>query len=262
MKLSILLLLASLSMGNDSPVYTIKPTNTKSMYTQKLIDVVKNWTAGSADFCKASSLPHQIYIQGIKTPGREYYVGFRKCMIVKAPLEKIMAAHDDIENYQKLYPGFKEVKVVSKTAQESVLEWEKEIPVFFVPNIKYEIYYASDKSNPERTVYRYQFKKGERLKFNDGIEVLEKKPDGTVAYSNYEFYEADYGVALGIQAASVEQVWKESAEGGYRSNFALRFKSENPSWSFEKVNKEAEKLLEQVKERKIEYLDKWEQIIK
>jgi hypothetical protein len=217
----------------------------QSEYTSQLLNLVKTWPV-AREFCHAKTEPEEVQTMGITTPERPYYVGFQKCMIIHAPIEAVEAVKDDVEHYKDLFPGFKNVRVVSKEGNKTVLAWEREIPVVFV-NIQYQINYLVDKSTPGRAFYRYQFKGGDRIKFNDGIEVLEAQSDGTTLFTNFEFYEADYALGvLGIQVASAEHVWQESLKGSYLSIFSIRLKAEHPDWSYDHIDKERQVLLTKV----------------
>ena len=196
---------------------------------------------------------------GIRTPNHPYFVGFKKCMLISAPMANVEAVIDDEGDFQNLFPGLAGVKVVSRDGNRSVLEWERKIPVFFVPNVKYQIGYLADKSNKNRTVYRYQFIEGDRLKVNDGIEVLEKLGDRLTRFTNYEFYEADYGLGiLGIRAVSAESAWNESLKGGYLSIISIRFKAEHPDWTYEHIREAAEAEVKKIDVDKVPYLDSWD----
>lgn len=246
----------------DSPakkpmIFEVETENRKSQFTEALIEALKVWPK-PREFCKAEDGPFQTHTVGIRNPERDYSIGFKKCMIIDAPVAKAAAVIDDFANYQKLFPGFKTVIQMSQTQEETVLEWEKEIPFFLASNIKYQMAYFSNEPQSGRKFYRYQFRKGDRLKYSDGIEVFETLPNGKTLFTNYEFYDADYGIGLfGINAVSAQTVWKESLEGSYRSILSIRFKAEHPQWSYEKVKSEAEVILKKIDLAKVEYLENW-----
>lgn len=228
-----------------------------SPYTSRLIGLLKDWKAATS-FCHADTDPLAITMVGIRTPNRPYFVGFKKCMLVSAPMAAIEAVIDDEGDFQNLFTGLAGVKVISRDGNRSVLEWERKIPVFFVPNLKYRIGYLADKSNKNRTVYRYQFIEGDRLKLNDGIEVLEKLNDRLTRFTNYEFYEADYGLGiLGIRAVSAESAWMESLKGGYVSIISIRYKAEHPDWTYEHIRDAAEAEVKKIDMDKVPYLESW-----
>ena len=185
-----------------------------SPYTERLIALVQNWPM-AASFCPPDTDPAAISMVGIRTPDRPYFVGFKKCMLISAPMANVEAVLDDEADFPKLFSDIAGIKVVLREKNFSVLEWERTIPLFFFPNLKYRIAYVADKSNQKRLVYRYQFLEGDRLKLDDGIEVLEKVGNGLTRFTNYEFYEADYGFGIfGIQGLSAERVWRESLKRG------------------------------------------------
>jgi hypothetical protein len=251
-----LILLAPPLSASEGPVHPIdeKLDGPESLYTAKILKIIKDWPAGR-EFCHPEKEPQEVQTIGIRTEGRPYYVGFKKCMLIHAPLAQVEAVKDDVEHYQKLFPGFKEVRLIERDGNKMVLSWKRDLPVFFVPAIEYKVNYVVDKSTPDRRIYRYQFKGGDRIKFSDGIEVLESRGPNLTLFSNYEFYEANYDVVLGIKAASAERVWKDSLEGSYLSIFSIRLKSEHPDWDYPRIEKERKTLVDKMPPDAAKYTD-------
>ena len=232
------LLLGSQPSAASVQFLTERLDGPQSRYTDSLLRMANEWPA-ARKFCDLEMNATDIKSIGIKTEGRPYYVGFKKCMVIKAPLKAVAAVIDDAEHYGSLFPGFEKVEVVGKSPHRTIVSWERAIPVIFVPNIRYEINYLAEVMSPTRKFYRYQFRKGDRLRFNDGLEVLDEISPTTTLFTNYEFYEADYGIGIfGIKAASAETVWKESLKGGVLSLLSIRLKSEHPDWNYPKVAQE------------------------
>jgi hypothetical protein len=249
--------LAAIASGSEPPLHPIdeKLDGPESLYTEKILKLIKEWPKGRT-FCHAQNEPQEVQTIGIRTEGRPYYVGFQKCMVIHAPLAQVEAVKDDVEHYQKLFPGFKEVKLVEQDGNKMVLSWKREIPVIFVPAIEYKVNYVVDKSTPNRRIYRYQFKGGDRIKFSDGIEVLDSLGPNVTLFTNYEFYEANYDVVLGIKATSAERVWRDSLEGSYLSIFSIRLKAEHPDWDYPRIEKERRLLVDKMPADAAKYTDK------
>ncbi|MBI1860704.1 MAG: SRPBCC family protein [Deltaproteobacteria bacterium] len=225
----------------------------QSLHTDTILQLIKNWPAGR-NTCSGD--PTLIQTTAIATPGRPYYVGFKKCMIVKAPLTAVEAVMDDMEHYEELFPGDKRVTILSTEGNKVILGWERKIPIFFVPNVKYEITHLS-KRTPTQRIYRTQLRKGDRLLFSDAvvfIETLDSK--GTTLYNNYEFYEADYGIGLlGISAVGVDKAWQEGLKGSYLSLLSVRYKAENPDWDYHRIEKERELAIKSYDVENVPYPD-------
>lgn len=222
--------------SSDYPL-DLKLDGPQGLYTDALLQLIKQWPEGRK-FCQLKDEPLEIQMIKLPTEGRPYYVGFKKCMNIQAPLATVAGVMDDVEHYEQLYPGDKKVQILSRDRNKTTLAWERKIPVFFVPNEKYQMNYLSASSGPGIKMYRSQLKQGDRLRFSDAIVVIEASGPKSTLYTDYEFYEANYGIGLfGINAVSSESVWKESLEGSYLSLLAVRFKAEHLDWDYEHVAK-------------------------
>ena len=55
-----------------------------------------------------------------------------------------------------------------------VTAWEQRVPVFFVPNVKYEMYYLVHQSSADHRSYRYQLKDSKDLIKSDGVILIDR----------------------------------------------------------------------------------------
>ena len=149
----------------------------KSPYTPYVIKLIKNLPAipvkKSLDL-SASSNPVQL--ECFETPGNRDYIGVKQTMIVQASLNKVEAVLDDFNHYKDLFPDFEDVHVVSQDRNQVLIAWEQRIPVFFLPNIKYQSLYVFEKPSPNRKIYRYQLKEAGKIKMSDGLIVIDSIP--------------------------------------------------------------------------------------
>jgi len=217
----------------------------KSAYTPILLELAKNWAKsgtprefGPALYNSLGGNPLKMVC--VATSGNSFYIGLKQFMRVQAPLEKVEAVLDDIAHYKDLFPDYDDIHVISRDDNYVLTYWEQHIPLFFVPNAKYEIGYIVDKSNPNLALYRYQLHKGDSLKTNDGLIIVEREPGGTSRYSEFDYYDANWGVA---KALGVAKIWRESAEGLYASDVAVKIKAEHPEWSYSKIADDTAEIL-------------------
>ncbi len=202
----------------------------KSDYTDTLIQTYREWPKG-ANFCgslrKEPRLIHDYLVPTAKDP---YYVGQKKCLTIQAPLERVLAVLSDYSQFTKLFPGFRSVTALKPAWPDTVLlHWEIIIPLFFVPDQSYDIAYATmvKKGRPKVAFCRYQLYQGNRLQFNDGLDILESAGRNVTFFYNVEFYKADYSL-IGINTVTAKDVWEESIKGTFRSLAAIRLRSEFP----------------------------------
>ena len=210
----------------------------RSRYTDALIETVKRWPVRDLIPPRKDKFP--VGIQCYKTKGKETYIGIGQSMVIHAPLAAVDTVLADIDHYADLFPGYKDIHIVSRDANRLVTYWEQRVPVFFIPNVKYEMWYLIDHSRPARIVYRYQLKKaGHVVKESDGVIIIESLDKDTTSYTEFDFWDAEYGLLAAVGGAN--RIWKDSVELLFRSDLAILLKAENPTWSYEKIREEAEK---------------------
>ncbi|MGK5089164.1 hypothetical protein WDW86_16560 [Bdellovibrionota bacterium FG-2] len=184
-------------------------------------------------------------MERIETPNNEFYIGLQQRMWVNAPLERVEAILDDVKGYQEIFPDLDDVHVVSRTNNMFVTFWEQHVPVFFIPNVKFEMNYIVNKPSTDRKIYRYQLRKGQHLKKNNGAIIIERDKSSDskdkTRYTEFDFYDADWGP---LKTLAPGRIWKESIGGIFVSDLAVKLKAENPSWPNQKVKEESKKLME------------------
>lgn len=170
-------------------------------------------------------------------------------MWVNAPLEIVQSILDDVDHYKEIFPNFDDIHVVSRDRNRLETYWEQHIPLFFVPNTKYQMSYVVDHSVPDRVVYRYQLAKADAIKVDDGLIVIDKDPTPgssvRTRYTEYDLFDADWGV---LETIAPGKIWKESVEGFYLSDIAIKLKAEHfngaDAWSNKRVMKESKSILD------------------
>lgn len=215
----------------------------ESAYAPILTSKIRGWPPAEVqdDAKNPGTDGNPVRLQCIETPGSRFYIGLEQHMRVNAPIEKVAAVIDDFAHYQELFPDFDDVHVVSRDGNRIVTFWEQHIPVFFVPNVKYEVIYLVDASRADRRIYRYQLAKENHIKKNDGMIVIESDGPSRTRYTEYDFFDADWGP---LTTFAPGKIWGGAVEGIYLSDVAIQLRAEHPDWSFKQVSKESRKLLE------------------
>ena len=160
MKWSALFFGAGLAAAADTPKVAPKyPIDSvmegpQSIYTPLMVELVKAWPPRDIDYSAKDESP--VRIHRLDTPGQRFYIGAEQVMFIKAPLARTEQVIDDIDHFKDLIPDFKDVHVTARDSNKFYVFWEHIIPVFFLPNVKYETVYLTDKSSPTRKIYRVQ----------------------------------------------------------------------------------------------------------
>jgi hypothetical protein len=187
----------------------------------------------------ATSVEDPLALRCLKNPSAPKHVGIEQTMRVAAPIANLVAVIEDFVHYRDLLPDIAEVRKLpgSKDGDHFVLRWEQIVPIFFIPNIVYEMDYTVERT-ALRVVYRYKLKSG-GLKGNEGYIALEEK-NGETHYFEQDFIDAHWG------PLSTERVWRESVRGIYLSDVAIKLLAENPTWSYAKIKAEAQRAYERI----------------
>jgi hypothetical protein len=243
----------------DSPLGGVE-----SPYTKILIDLVRNWSPqgppkGWAQVESEDENP--VHLKCIETPGNPDYIGVAQYMTIHTALQQVEEVLDDINHYDQIFYGFEDIHLVSQEGNRLLTYWEQKIPVFFIPNVSYQMQYVLDKTATDRKIYRYQLYQSGSIKKSDGLIVIEKSHEKRLGKSNlnslttlgeqdvestsyyeFDFYDADWGI---IKTLAPGRIWKDSVESFYLSDLAIKLRSENKHWSANQVVQESKKTLSQ-----------------
>jgi len=241
MKPLLFLLLAVCSVGTSAHPGDEQLDGPQSVYTEWLAKVLKSWPVKRSVLDSATPLE----LTCIGTPNEEKYIGMLQHTTISAHLSAVEKVLDDVAHYKDLFPGIVDVRVVpgSQDGKRFATAWEQRVPVPFLPNVTYELSHLVDKSSPGLVIYRYKLRRGDKMLASDGMVVLEALGPETTRFTEYDFFNAQWGV---LPAAVV---WRESLRGAFLSDVAIKLKAENPGWSYERVTSEAERLIAPESER-------------
>jgi hypothetical protein len=174
----------------------------------------------------------------VATPGDAKYVGIVQQMEIAAPLSAVKAILDDVPRYKDLFPDCVDVHEVpgSRSGNRYVTAWEQRVPVFFLPNTRFELTYLVSWIDEGRVVYRYRLARPGDLTNSDGVIALEAAGPERTRFTEYDFFNAQWGLL------PEGMVWREALRGALLSDLAIKLKAENPAWPFARIASESERL--------------------
>ena len=241
MKILLIWLLAACTSEAIAQPLAEKVDGLDSMYTGWLSHVLRYWSPKGFE----SESTRSLTLTCIATANEDKYVGMLQRMTIRAGISVVENILDDVAHYRDLFPGTVDVQVVpgSRNGNRFVTAWEQRVPVFFLPNVTYELAYLVDKTTPGRAVYRYKLRRGDKLTASDGMVVLDAVGPDTTQFTEYDFFNARWG------PLPTALVWRESLQGAFLSDVAIKLKAENSSWSYERIASEGERLIQSEAER-------------
>lgn len=201
----------------------------ESLYSNEIAKRLSTKPTSQFDFSKIDK--DSLNIQALASPGNEYYVGFELTMHVNTSIDRVSKVIEEFDDYVNYFPDYKEIRTIEKSDGRWVTYWEQVVPVFFIPNIKFQLIHERRMINPNYISYRYQLKEANLLSACDGIIFLEAASPNT-KYTEYSFSETKTGI---IRMAGVNAIWHDSFKGYYLSTMGVKLRSENPTWEFKKI---------------------------
>lgn len=202
-----------------------------SPYTEAIAAAAANWPPAELGELKRALEPdkEQVALLCFVTHGDDLYLGLAQYQVIAAPFDRAVAALDDIPGYVGIFDGLLVSRVEQKEEGRLSVFSEQRIGVPLARNEKDEIiYWISEQAAPRRKVYRYQLKSSNHLRSDDGLIVVEAAGSGKTEYTEYDFYDADWGLA---RALGRDRIWKENIRGLAQTTLAIRLKAEHPDWS-------------------------------
>jgi hypothetical protein len=218
----------------------------KSKYTD-VVDKASRMKPSSPEYAS-----NDVTLKCWTLPENELYMGVEQRFHIKAPIESVVKVLDAVNEYVDLFPGYKKVELRNSTPNHFTVFFEQKVPLFFVPNIKFEMLYEKDTGLPTEVVYRYQLKETGKVKASDGFLMLVKTQKNETDYIEYDFLDAEWGLG---GALGKDKLWSEVVEGIYWSDLSIRKKSESTELSAKAARSAAkeelldEKINECVKKR-------------
>jgi len=209
------------------------PAAPKSVYSAGIDELMQQWPPPGLP---EKPGPEPFESRTFSLPEHPSYVGVQAVLWIHSSLDRVSRVVEDIDNYDKIFSGYKTVSVLGRNSSNLRSYWEVRVPVFFIPNIRYELSYEISAPHAAMKVYRYKLLKSNKVKFSDGVVVLEEKTPGLVRYAEFDFFDIDWGI---LRFFARDRVWKGGLETAILSSLGIKFRSENPGWQNEQVLKEA-----------------------
>lgn len=176
-----------------------------------------------------------VALRCVATPGQPKYVGIVQRMEIDAPVEEVDRILADLSHYRDLFPDLVDAHEVpgSRDGNRYRTAWEQRVPVFFLPNTRYELTYLEARGPDGRVAYRYRLARRGELTHSDGAVVLEPAGPGRTRFTEYDFFDARWGLI------PESMVWRESVGGAFASDLAVKLRAEHRDWSYARVAAEA-----------------------
>ncbi len=243
--LSIVLLSVSIAIADPLPK--------ESPYRKSLMALARTWPPPSDKMPIKPTADTPIEITAIRYSDDPWYVGVRKRMIIDAPLSRVEKVLDNIDDFEIMFSEFDEIRIDKRESNRVLSYWDRPAPMIFAGRIQIKLAYYYDKSKKNRKLYRIELVASDNLYFMDGLIVIEKFGKNKTKYTSYDFSLAKLGIAKII---GVQGLWNRSFEGVVKGDMAIKYRSEHPTWTKDKIEDQRTRMAESLNKKAIQSVDK------
>ena len=181
-----------------------------------------------------------IQVTALYTENDHLYIGFEQSFVINASMDRVSAVIEDFKSYPSMFNDIVKAEIIKRDDDSRfILRQEQKIPVFFIPNLVYDMSYNTVRSSDKAKFYIYRLCGGKGMKYNDGIIMLKKISKDKTALYELDFVLADWS-ALG--SISKNLIWKSVIEGGLQANIVIKLRSENPGLEISRCKEAAKKI--------------------
>ena len=250
MRIALFMMMSSLPINTanaaDSAPFAVDSElpGVKSSYTESMIKIARAFALNAPIAVGRKDHPftgnEALSVRCFSTPGNNLYMGVEQKMEIHAPLEVVQTILDDIDAYEGIFDGLKDVRVTQREKNRLMTHWIQDSPAFFIPNTEFDLIYLLDQSSPNRRIYRYQLAKAGSMKLDDGLIMIERQSAAVTNYYELDFFDAAWGIAASI---GENKLWTDVIEGIALSDLPIKLSSENREWSHPKIKEEAKRSL-------------------
>ncbi len=208
-----------------------------SPYSEKLSEKMGQI---NAEFIQNHNLEKKtIALQCINNSKDKIYIGLGQFMLIKAPLKLVTETLESFEKYPMWFQGLMKNSARPQIKKgEYLVESEQTVPIPFVNNIKTTMIYSIQKLE-KNVLIRYQLKSSNNLLYYDGFIELQELSSGEVAFVEYDYILADWGMA---KLLGSDSIWAESLKGIVQTDLAIKLRAEKSNLADQEVREKSKSL--------------------
>ena len=215
----------------------------KSIYSSQ-IDELSESQISELIVKNPSRRDQKITLTCLASDSFKYYIGLWHSLAINAPLKQVAEVLDNFNHYSEVFEGIKDAKIIKKNGPENmIVEFENKAPVFFVPNIHYQMEYEIFPLK-KKIIYKYHLSslfKQKNILFSDGLMFLEEV-NGVTMFYELDFFNANWGL---VEKMAGPSIWHDSIKELVVSDFELKIKAENPKNSTSEKKRNIKNLLDE-----------------
>ena len=144
---------------------------------------------------------------------------------------------EDYDHYKDLFEDtvYVHVSPIPNGLRES---WEQKAPAIFLPNTRFVVNTLIRDELPKRKVWHSRLVSSNQLTGNDVFVAVYPLDKDRSYYWEVDFINAKWGILSSIAMSSI---WSGGIEATAVSDLAIKFRAENPAWSYSLVRDFAKK---------------------
>lgn len=208
-----------------------------SIYSQKVYKLFQNNIV-----INNIHLTNLINVQCLVTASDQYYFAAKQELFINANANKIASVIEDFTHYSNLFDNIQQAKIVYADADLTTVFYDEKLP-FFLPNIKHHLnHYIEDKLPMEKD-YLHKLKDGDVVQFSDGFSKVRQISQNKCYILEYDFIKPELGI---LENFPLSMLWEKFVNGIILQDLLIKYRTENPTWDYEKIKSESENKLKTI----------------
>lgn len=172
-----------------------------------------------------------LVLRCFETVGHPDVIGVSHGLIIRSSASRVTAIIDDYAHYKDLFEDI--VAVRTKPIANGLFEaWEQKAPLIFLPHTRFSLNTLIHDEMPTRKVWHSRLVSSNQLLGNDVFVAVYPLDNERAYYWEVDFTNANWGLASSI---AMSTIWSGAVSSTVVSDLDIKFRAENPTWSFARV---------------------------
>jgi hypothetical protein len=164
-------------------------------------------------------------------------IGVAHGLVIQATAARVTSILDDYDHYKDLFEDTVYVRTspIPNGIRES---WEQKAPAIFLPNTRFVVNTLIHDEMPKRKIWHSRLVSSNQLLGNDVFVAVYPLEKDRCYYWEVDFIKAKWGI---LSSVAMSSIWSGGVSATAVSDLAIKFRAENPAWSYALVRDFAKK---------------------
>jgi hypothetical protein len=229
------LVAAGIATTAASPGLATAPIDAPSGITTAHSSLIAHWVGQLPQSVNPSR--EALALRCFETIQHSDVIGVAHALVIHASAARVTSILDDYDHYKDLFEDtvYVHTSPIPNGLRES---WEQKAPAIFLPNTRFVVNTFIHDELPKRKIWHSRLVSSNQLLGNDVFVAVYPLDKDRSYYWEVDFINAKWGILSSIAMSSI---WSGGISATAVSDLAIKFRAENPAWSYALVRDFAKK---------------------